>query len=791
MKLIRLRLENFRQHRDTTVEFRDGMTAIVGANGSGKSTLLEAITFALFGEQRQTKDSIRFHWAGPRERFRAQLTFEFGGRRYVVERGEKSAELRADGNVVAEGLREVKGACERLLRLTHDQFVNSFCAEQKSLEFLKFKDRTTRQNEVARMLGLDRLKQAGELARQQSRTCRNKVELLGEEQHGRDRLEAAVSEADLRSKAERQRHGSLAERLPDSERTAAATRLRSEAATQWLALERKIQEGASQLAQIQGRHQGLQEEIARLEKDTAEFLALAEAEQQYQAAHQTLEALDAAARTSHAAAAETALRAKRVEDIETDKRALREAGVTSLADIERTPAEARASLEALERSLQEARDSWQNERQAVVQSHADARALRDAARTALLRSERMTVGSACPECGQTIEKNYAELVHERAKALEAAETALAEAEKLVEAGAQAPPALESLEAAIRKAREHAFEADSRARDLRGAWERIEAFTANAEAHNSTDEAPSVYDPAHHAKARARMRELLPSHERSVQLRCAPERLAEASNKAPALLQQLLTVEQASEALRREQATLGFPSADSAQAAHEAFREHELAHATLKADLDASARILESVERERVTAAKRLEEFREREKRIAGLKVDQVHFDAVGREMTSLREKLNQQIRPDLESRASDNLLALSGGRYAALELDDQFEATVLDDGVKKAVISGGEEDIVALSLRLALSELIQERQGTPLSLLILDEVFGSLDGERRQLVMERLAGLKGRFDQVLVISHIEEINQVADQCVYLHRDEHSKSTYASDAPLQEAPILML
>lgn len=794
MKLIRLRLENFRQHRDTTVEFRDGMTAIVGVNGSGKSTLLEAITFALFGEQRQTKDSIRFHWAGPRERFRAELTFEFGGRRYVVERGEKSAELRADGNVVAEGLREVKAACERLLRLTHDQFVNSFCAEQKSLEFLKFKDRTTRQNEVARMLGLDRLKQAGELARQQSRVCRNKVELLGEEQHGRDRLEAAVSEADLRSKTERQRHCSLAERMLDSERTAAAARLRSEAATQWLALERKIQEGASQLAQIQGRKQLLQEEIARLEKDAAEFLALAEAEQQYQAARLALEALDAAARTSHAAAAETALRAKRAEEIEVDKRALREAGVTSLAEIDRTPAEARASLEALERSLQEARDSWQNERQAVVQSHADARALRDAARTALLRSERMTVGSACPECGQTIEKNYAELVRERAKALEAAETALAEAEKLVEAGAQTPPALESLEGAIRKAREHSFEADSKARDLRGAWERIETFTASEEAactHDATDEAPSVYDPAQHAEVQTRVRELLPSHERSVQLRCAPERLAEAGNKAPALLQQLLTLEQASEALRKEQATLGFPSAEAAQTAHEAFREHELAHATLKADLDASARILESVERERETAAKRLEEFREREKRIASLKVDQVHFDAVGREMASLREKLNQQIRPDLESRASDNLLALSGGRYAALELDEQFEATVLDDGVKKAVISGGEEDIVALSLRLALSELIQERQGTPLSLLILDEVFGSLDGERRQLVMERLAGLKGRFDQVLVISHIEEINQVADQCVYLHRDEHSKSTYASDAPLQEAPILML
>ena len=43
MKLLRLRLENFRQHVDSDIVFRDGMTAIVGANGSGKTTILEAI----------------------------------------------------------------------------------------------------------------------------------------------------------------------------------------------------------------------------------------------------------------------------------------------------------------------------------------------------------------------------------------------------------------------------------------------------------------------------------------------------------------------------------------------------------------------------------------------------------------------------------------------------------------------------------------------------------------------------------------------------------------------------
>ena len=52
----------------------------------------------------------------------------------------------------------------------------------------------------------------------------------------------------------------------------------------------------------------------------------------------------------------------------------------------------------------------------------------------------------------------------------------------------------------------------------------------------------------------------------------------------------------------------------------------------------------------------------------------------------------------------------------------------------KPVISGGEEDLANLVLRLAISQMIAERAGQPLSLLVLDEVFGSLDESRRQHV---------------------------------------------------------
>lgn len=787
MKLIRLRLENFRQHRDTTVEFRDGMTAIVGENGSGKSTLLEAITFALFGEQRHTKDSVRFHWAGPKERFRSELTFEFGDRRYVVERGERGAQLRADGTLIAEGLREVKSECERLLHLTHDQFVNSFCAEQKSLEFLKFKDRSTRQNEVARMLGLDRLKSASELARQHVKVCRNKVQFLGEEHHGGEGLEAAAKEGAQRTREERARHADLAARVPVLERAAAEATVRRQAATRWLKLDEEAQKIDNESLRARVRLETLEEESARLDKDARERASIADQEREFQESTVRLGTMDAAARAHREAAAEHALRAKRSEEVEVDRRRLSEAKATDLEAIDRGPLDTRQRVESLEKDLRERQDRWHAANRERAEAHARAQAERDAARTALLQSERMTVGSPCPECGQLITKEYADLVARRGRELEAAEALLAEEESRLKQAGKTPPEWARLEAELEAAREAVTAAEARALELRAAWKRVQAF----EAEQGPETSAPPYDAAAHAALQERVRELLPAHERAVQLQDVDERLAATRRKADVLKEQLANAAAAVAALRAEQEPLGIGSPEEAEAALEAGRSVDLEQAKLQAGLDASARVLEAAERESEAVAKRLAEYRERESRIAALKEDQMHTEAVVREMLALREQLNQQIRPDLEARASDNLQALSGGRYAALVLDEQFEATVLDDGVQKAVISGGEEDIVALSLRLALSELIQERQGTPLSLLILDEVFGSLDGERRQLVMERLAGLKGRFDQVLVISHIEEINQVADQCVYLHRDESSKSTYASDAPLAEPPVLLL
>ena len=90
---------------------------------------------------------------------------------------------------------------------------------------------------------------------------------------------------------------------------------------------------------------------------------------------------------------------------------------------------------------------------------------------------------------------------------------------------------------------------------------------------------------------------------------------------------------------------------------------------------------------------------------------------------------------------------------------------MLDDGEPKPVISGGEEDIANLALRLAISQMIAERAGQPLSLLVLDEIFGSLDEERRAAVIDLLRSLADRFPQVILITHVDSVREGFDRVI--------------------------
>lgn len=70
-----------------------------------------------------------------------------------------------------------------------------------------------------------------------------------------------------------------------------------------------------------------------------------------------------------------------------------------------------------------------------------------------------------------------------------------------------------------------------------------------------------------------------------------------------------------------------------------------------------------------------------------------------------------------------------------------------------------------------------------LSLLILDEVFGSLDDTRRHNVVDLLRRLQDRFEQVILITHIDSVREGLDRVVSVRYDEETgASSVESELP---------
>jgi exonuclease SbcC len=211
------------------------------------------------------------------------------------------------------------------------------------------------------------------------------------------------------------------------------------------------------------------------------------------------------------------------------------------------------------------------------------------------------------------------------------------------------------------------------------------------------------------------------------------------------------------------------------------RAAEVAAASAQGDANAARSALEGAEKSR-------QELERTQGKLDALQVDRRLHDELDRAYSDLRTDLNFQLRPELSELASAFLHDLTDARYSELELDDNYNVLVLEDGIPKPVISGGEEDLANLVLRLAISQMIAERAGQQFSLLVLDEVFGSLDESRRGNVVELLRRLQDRFEQVILITHIESVREGLDQIISVRYDEETGASVVTQSDRLELEL---
>ncbi|MBA3422725.1 MAG: SMC family ATPase [Thermoleophilaceae bacterium] len=127
-------------------------------------------------------------------------------------------------------------------------------------------------------------------------------------------------------------------------------------------------------------------------------------------------------------------------------------------------------------------------------------------------------------------------------------------------------------------------------------------------------------------------------------------------------------------------------------------------------------------------------------------------------LDNYRTAVQQEAVPSLEQETAEFLRRTTRGRYSDVQISADGELQINDMGTPYELerFSGGEQDLANLCMRIALSKVLARRSGMDARFIILDEVFGSQDADRRRALLEALRELDQEFGQVLIVSHFDD-----------------------------------
>ncbi|WP_049901531.1 DNA double-strand break repair ATPase Rad50 [Natrinema sp. J7-1] len=196
----------------------------------------------------------------------------------------------------------------------------------------------------------------------------------------------------------------------------------------------------------------------------------------------------------------------------------------------------------------------------------------------------------------------------------------------------------------------------------------------------------------------------------------------------------------------------------------------------------------------------LERLRERRERLAERceRLESLYEEAEALQTTygELRTDLRQRNVETLERLLNETFdLVYQNDSYAAIDLDGDYRLTVYQkngEALEPEQLSGGERALFNLSLRCAIYRLLAEGvEGTaPMPPLILDEPTVFLDsGHVTQLVslVESMRDLG--VEQIVVVSHDEELVGAADSLVRVEKDATSNRSRLERGEPPESALL--
>jgi exonuclease SbcC len=831
MRLISLRLRQWRSYEDCAIEFPDGLIGVRGQNGAGKSTIAEAIGWALFGRLRARAKvgDLRRQGAPKGSKSVVEFEFQLGSSNYRIERTVAGdAKLWINGQLETQKVTDTNSRVAQELDMTWEVFQRTVFAQQKDVAALDpGASADQRKSHVERLLGLERYKTAATRARGDMKLRSAELGALREAAPDVGEIKALLKEAeeqaakgdpavdaarakldqatkqrdDARKKVETeqekrrqfelisQRQKSENQALSGTEETAANLTAKLSERTRWLSELKKLAPEAAKLKVAEktlSLWDGLSEDVSALESTNAALAKIPYIASEAKKSRQEHEKL----------AAEQTQLLQRRPALDTQLNAAK-ARLDALRAAAKAgaPEQAKLVVTGLDATVRKAREELAVARAELAhdQSHVDDVAdggprtpcpickkpygeeydnILDGYRSRIGANKRLVpeLEAKCGQLDSRLEQAREAQVQARTATRKLAETTgaanVADAEETL-AGAKAELAkvdqrLKALAVNLPKLAKECAANESNADE----WRELDA--TRKEKERNIERVLKTLGRARYSQS---------AHERA---QSAYERVVAADEEAGSLKQATADTSDLKIELEKVEKSLASGRAALKQTAAELqnidFDEKRLQAAKKAAEISEEMReqAKEGVTQARLEAQARSGDVKALRDRLAEAKAAQ---DAVVAKTTEARQYevaasllskfRDQQARrawPRLEQLASTLLASATDGRYADVKLSSDYRLMIVDRGEdhELARFSGGEQDLANLCLRLAIADWVSKERSVDLGFVVLDEVFGSQDDERRQRLLSELRALSGRFRQMLVITHLSDIADLCD-----------------------------
>lgn len=787
MVLSRLKLLNFRQYQKLELQFKDGITGIVGRNGSGKSTILEAVLWCLFGNRaaRTGKEGIKRQAAPDTDPCTVRLEFDLKGVTYYLTRSlvgknhRSEASLSQMGQLDAVSTREVDDYVVRLIGLNLKGFLASFFARQKELNALSEARPADRKDHLAKMLGVGRLDSAIQLLKDEIKAIRQKIDLLGSLQIDPEAVGAELEQKKSEIAILDELKGSLAKNLAELD---SAIKKQMQSVEGMRRLEQEFNALENKQATLDVRKEAVEKEISRFTVELSELQGITAKLGPLKIESEGIENLEKEVAGLRQAKVQLQER-KRLEGESSDLKKAEENQTEAQSVASETISSLQKSLEGKAATIRDT-SRLEKEIESLLNGHqelaSDLRVVEDKLATMVKqKSEIDELGpeASCKLClrpfaGELdeIERHFdQEILSLRHQSQPMAKRL----EEIKEAGQKLRQELKLKKDRLEQFNKYEQELASTQAGLKALVIAQEDRQRRAtDAEKRLGEIGDVdFDPKLLSQKELALNDRHKKREEYI-------RLKERAGRKPDLDDKLAKARDDMEALAGElvknQAQisgLGFGRAAFQQAITELEGGREKASG-IRVEIEKNEGSLRLASSEAESKAQKLVEFEKSQKEIGQLRESLTYLEKLSILFTEFRVYLIGRIRPSLSKRTSQLFHEMTEGRYQEIELDEDYNLRVYDRGEHFPIhrFSGGEVDLANLCFRLAISIQMASTAGIEQSFIILDEIFGSQDTERQRMIFDGLGKLKNQFRQIIIISHIDDVKEMAENIISVNVD---------------------